>query len=94
MGHSTGGGDVSRYIGWHGTRRVAGAVLISPIPPLMLKTPANPAGLPLEVFDGLRKGVAADRSQFFRDLSAPFYGANRPGNTISWGCATTFGFRG
>src|SRR5471030_1310269 len=79
VGHSTGGGEVARYIGRHGTKRVAAAVLISAIPPLMLKTPANPTGLPLEVFDGLRKSVAADRSQFWKDLSGPFYGANRPG---------------
>src|ERR1700680_4908101 len=77
VGHSTGGGEVARYIGRHGTSRVAGAVLISAIPPLMLKTPSNPAGLPMEVFDGLRANVQADRSQFFTDLSAPFYGANR-----------------
>src|SRR5690348_3666959 len=85
VGHSTGGGEVARYIGRHGTRRVAKAVLISAIPPLMLKTPANPGGLPLKVFDDLRAGVAADRSQFFRDLSSPFYGANRPGAKVSQG---------
>jgi non-heme chloroperoxidase len=90
VGHSTGGGEVARYIGRHGTKRVAKAVLISAIPPLMLKTPANPGGLPLEVFDQLRAGVLADRAQFFKDLSAPFYGANRPGNTVSQGLRDSF----
>ncbi len=79
VGHSTGGGEVARYIGRHGTDRVAKAVLIGAVPPIMLKTPANPGGLPMDVFDQIRAGVQADRSQFFRDLSAPFYGANRPG---------------
>src|SRR5712664_1119317 len=79
VGHSTGGGEVARYIGRHGSKRVAKAVLISAVPPLMVKTAANPAGLPIEVFDGLRASVLADRAQFFRDLSAPFYGGNRPG---------------
>ena len=79
VGHSTGGGEVTRYIGRHGTKRVAKAVLIGAIPPLMLKTDANPGGLPIEVFDEIREGVRTDRSQFFKDLSAPFYGANRPG---------------
>jgi len=83
VGHSTGGGEVARYIGRHGTKRVAKAVLIGAIPPLMLKTAANPGGLPLDVFDGLRAGVQADRSQFFKDLSMPFYGYNRPGVKIS-----------
>src|SRR5437899_6502308 len=78
VGHSTGGGEVARYIGRHGTERVAKAVLISAVPPLMLKTPANPGGLPQEAFDGIRSGVLADRSQFFKDLSLSFYGANRP----------------
>lgn len=73
VGHSTGGGEVARYIGKHGTSRVAGAVLISAIPPLMLKTAANPLGLPIDVFDDIRAHVAADRSQFFKDLSSPFY---------------------
>jgi non-heme chloroperoxidase len=94
VGHSTGGGEVARYIGRHGTRRVAKAVLISSIPPLMLKTPANPAGLPMEVFDGLRAGVQADRSQFFTDLSAPFYGANRPGSKVSDGLRHSFWLQG
>jgi non-heme chloroperoxidase len=90
VGHSTGGGEVARYIGRHGTERVAGAVLVSAIPPLMLKTPANPEGLPIEVFDQLREGVRSDRSQFFKDLSAPFYGANRPGSKVSQGVRDEF----
>src|SRR4051812_46967814 len=77
--HSTGGGEVARYIARHGTKRVAKAVLISAIPPLMLKTAANPTGLPIDAFDQLRANVQADRSQFFKDLSEPFYGGNRPG---------------
>src|SRR3954463_4923012 len=85
VGHSTGGGEVARYIGRHGTKRVAKAVLISAVPPLMLKTPANPGGLPIEVFDGLRASTFKDRSQFFEDLSAPFYGANRPVNRATQG---------
>ena len=89
-GHSTGGGEVARYIGRHGTRRVAKAVLISAIPPLMLKTKDNPGGLPIEVFDQLRAGVHADRAQFFRDLSAPFYGANRSGAKVSQGLRESF----
>src|ERR1700726_2332798 len=79
VGHSTGGGEVARYIGRHGTKRVAKAVLISAVPPLMLKTNANPAGLPIDAFNQLRSAVLADRSQFFKDLSAAFYGANRNG---------------
>ena len=94
VGHSTGGGEVARYIGRHGTQRVARAVLISSIPPLMLKTPNNPAGLPMEVFDQLRAGVQADRSQFFEDLSAPFYGANRPGSKVSQGLRDSFWMQG
>lgn len=94
VGHSTGGGEVARYIGRHGTKRVAAAVLISAIPPLMLKTSANPLGLPLEVFDSLRKSVASDRSQFWKDLSAPFYGANRAGNTVSQGVRDNFWLAG
>ena len=85
VGHSTGGGEVTRYVGRHGTARVAKAVLVGAIPPLMLKTPANPGGLPIEVFDGLRASVTADRSQFYKDLSAAFYGANRPGSQVSQG---------
>jgi len=94
VGHSTGGGEVARYIGRHGTKRVAKAVLISAIPPLMLKTPANPGGLPIEAFDQLRASVLADRSQFFKDLSAPFYGANRPGATVSQGLRDSFWLQG
>jgi non-heme chloroperoxidase len=90
VGHSTGGGEVTRYIGRHGTRRVAKAALIGAVPPLMLKTERNPGGLPLEVFDGIRKGVAYDRSQFYKDLSAPFYGANRPGSKVSEGLRNQF----
>ena len=82
VGHSTGGGEVARYIGRHGTKRVAKAVLIGAIPPLMLKTAANPGGLPIGVFDGLRSSVVADRSQFWKDLSMPFYGYNRPGTKV------------
>ena len=85
VGHSTGGGEVTRYMGHHGTARVAKAVLLSAIPPLMLQTDANPAGLPRSAFDELRAGVAGDRSQFYKDLSAAFYGANRPGSTVSQG---------
>jgi non-heme chloroperoxidase len=94
IGHSTGGGEVARYIGRHGTKRVAGAVLIGAVPPLMLKTAANPAGSPMEVFDGLRSSVQADRAQFFRDLSAPFYGANRPGSKVSQGLRDSFWLQG
>jgi non-heme chloroperoxidase len=90
VGHSTGGGEVARYIGRHGTRRVAKAVLIGAIPPLMLKTAANPRGTPMEVFDQLRAGVQADRSQFFKDLSMPFYGYNRPGAKVSEGVREEF----
>jgi non-heme chloroperoxidase len=90
VGHSTGGGEVTRYMGRHGTARVARAVLLGAIPPLMLKTDANPGGLPIEVFDELRAGVAGDRSQFYTDLSAPFYGANRPGATVSQGVHDAF----
>ncbi len=79
VGHSTGGGEVARYIGRHGTKRVAKAVLVGAVPPLMLKTDANPGGLPIEAFDGIRAGVVADRSQFFKELTTPFYGVNRPG---------------
>ena len=94
VGHSTGGGEVARYIGRHGTTRVAKAVLISSVPPLMLKTAANHGGLPLEAFDQIRAGVNADRSQFFQDLSAPFYGANREGAKISQGLRDSFWLQG
>jgi non-heme chloroperoxidase len=94
VGHSTGGGEVARYIGRHGTNRVAKAVLIGAIPPLMLKTDANPCGLPIEVFDGLRASLLADRSQFWTDLSFPFYGYNRPGAKISEGVRRSFWHQG
>ncbi|MBU8537334.1 alpha/beta fold hydrolase [Falsiroseomonas tokyonensis] len=90
VGHSTGGGEVARTIGRHGTARVAGAVLLGAVPPLMLRTPANPGGLPIEVFDGIRAGTLADRSQFFFDLTMPFYGFNRPGATVSQGIRHAF----
>jgi non-heme chloroperoxidase len=94
VGHSTGGGEVARYIGRHGTKGVAKAVLISAIPPLMLKTASNPGGLPIKVFDQLRASVQADRSQFFKDLSVPFYGANRPGAKVSQGLRDSFWMQG
>jgi non-heme chloroperoxidase len=94
VGHSTGGGEVARYIGRHGSKRVAKAVLIGAVPPLMLKTAANPGGLPMDVFDGIRAGVLGDRSQFFKDLSAPFYGANRPGSKVSQGLRDSFWLQG
>jgi len=90
VGHSTGGGEVARYIGRHGTKRVAKAVLIGAVPPLMLKTPANPGGLAIEAFDQIRQGVTNDRSQFFKDLALPFYGANRPGARVSQGVMDYF----
>jgi non-heme chloroperoxidase len=90
VGHSTGGGEVARYIGRHGTKRVAKAVLISAVPPVMVKSDKNPGGLPIEVFDGLRSSVLADRSQFWEDLSLPFYGYNRPGAKISEGVRKSF----
>jgi non-heme chloroperoxidase len=94
VGHSTGGGEVARYIGRHGSSRVAKAVLIGAVPPIMLKTAGNPGGLPMEVFDGIRAGVLADRSQFFKDLTTPFYGANRPGAKVSQGVRDTFWMQG
>ena len=94
VGHSTGGGEVARYIGRHGTKRVAKAVLIGAIPPLMLKTAANPGGTPIEVFDQLRNAVVADRSKFWKDLSLPFYGYNRPGAKISEGVRESFWLQG
>lgn len=90
VGHSTGGGEVTRYIGRHGTARVAKVALLGAIPPLMLQTDANPQGLPIEVFDGIRAGVMSDRSQFYMDLSMPFYGYNRPGATVSQGVRDAF----
>jgi non-heme chloroperoxidase len=83
VGHSTGGGEVARYIGRHGTRRVAKAALIGAVPPGLVKTDANPEGMPLALFDGLRAGIAADRSQFYKEFSVPFYGANRPDSKVS-----------
>ena len=94
VGHSTGGGEVARYIGRHGTKRVAKAVLISAVPPLMLKTPSNPAGTPIEVFDQIRKSILSDRSQYWKDFSAPFYGANRPGAKVSQGLRDSFWLQG
>ena len=90
IGHSTGGGEVARYIGRHGTERVAKAVLVGAVPPGMLKTAANPDGVPIEAFDQIRAGVKADRSQYWKDLSLPFYGANRPGSKVSQGIKDAF----
>jgi len=94
VGHSTGGGEVARYIGRHGTKRVAKAVLIGAVPPLMLKTKANPSGTPIEVFDQLRASVIADQSQFWKDLSLPFYGYNRSGAKVSEGVRESFWLQG
>ena len=90
VGHSTGGGEVARYIGRHGTERVAKAVLVSAVPPIMVQADANPEGLPISVFDDLRAGLVRDRSQFYRDLATPFYGANRPGAHVSQGVLDQF----
>ena len=90
VGHSTGGGEVAHYIGRHGTSRLARAVLVGAIPPLMLKTASNPGGLPIEVFDQIRAGVGGDRSQYYKDLSLPFFGANRPGAKVSQGILDAF----
>jgi non-heme chloroperoxidase len=90
VGHSTGGGEVARYIGRHGTKRVARAVLIAAVPPIMLKSATNPEGLPMEVFDQIRAGVAGDRSQYYKDLAIQFYGANRPGAKVSQGILDQF----
>ena len=94
VGHSTGGGEVARYIGRHGTQRLSGAVLVGAVPPLMLQTPDNPLGLPIEAFDDIRSGVQADRSQFFRDLSEGFYGYNRPDAKPSQGVRDAFWLQG
>jgi non-heme chloroperoxidase len=94
VGHSTGGGEVARYIARHGTKRVAKAVLIASVPPLMLRTGANPGGLPISVFDGLRASVVADRSQFWKELSMPFYSYNRPGTKVSEGVRNSFWLQG
>ena len=90
VGHSTGGGEVTRYIGRHGTKRVARVILIAAVPPIMLKTPSNPEGLPMEVFDKLRSDLFNDRSQFYKDLAVMFYGANRPGANVSQGILDQF----
>jgi len=94
VGHSTGGGEVVRYIARHGTKRVAKAVLIGAVPPLMLKTATNPGGIPMDAFDQMRASVQADRSQFFKDLTLPFYGYNRPGAKVSEGVRESFCFQG
>jgi non-heme chloroperoxidase len=94
VGHSTGGGEVARYLGRHGSKRVAQAVLIGAVPPLMLKTPKNPGGLPMSVFDEIRAGVLADRSQYFIDFSLPFYGYNKPGAKVSQGVRDSFWVQG
>lgn len=94
VGHSTGGGEVTRYIGRHGTQRVAKAVLVGAVPPIMLKTAANPGGLPIDVFDNIRKGVLEDRSQFFKDLTTPFFGANRDGARVTQGMRDSFWMQG
>ena len=90
VGHSTGGGEVARYIGRHGTKKVAKAVLLSAVPPIMLQTPSNPEGLPIAVFDGIRSALVADRSQFYKDLAIKFYGANQPGAKVSQGILDSF----
>ena len=94
VGHSTGGGEVAHYIGRHGTKRVAKLVLVGAVPPLMVKTPTNPGGLPLAVFDGIRKGTLENRSQFYKDLSIPFYGYNRDGAKASEGVRDAFWLQG
>jgi non-heme chloroperoxidase len=94
VGHSTGGGEVARYVARHGTKRVAKAVLIAAVPPLLVKNPGNPGGVPLSVFDGIRAGVQADRSQFFKELTLPFYGYNRPGAKTSEGVSESFWLQG
>ena len=94
VGHSTGGGEVAHYLGRHGTSRVAKAVLVSAVPPLMLKTAGNPGGLPIEVFDGIRKGTFDNRAQFYKDLATPFFGYNRPGATLSEGVRDSFWLQG
>jgi len=94
VGHSTGGGEVARYIGRHGTGRVAKTVLIGSVTPLMVSTASNPGGLPIKTFDDIRNGILADRSQFFKDLTTPFYGANRPGSTVSQGLKDSFWLQG
>ena len=90
VGHSTGGGEVTRYIGRHGTKRVSRALLIAAVPPGLVKSPANPEGLPIELFDGLRSGLANDRAQFYKEFAVPFFGANRPGAKVSQGLLDQF----
>ena len=92
VGHSTGGGEVARYIGRHGTKRVRKAILIAAVPPIMVRAPSNPEGLPIEVFDKIRAGVAGDRSQYYKELALAFYGANRPGAKVSQGTLDQFWF--
>jgi non-heme chloroperoxidase len=94
VGHSTGGGEITRYVGRHGTGRVAKLVLISAVPPLMLRTPGNPGGLPIDVFDAIRKGTFDNRSQFFKDVAVPFFGFNRPGTKLSEGLRDSFWLQG
>ncbi|WP_375461908.1 alpha/beta fold hydrolase [uncultured Enterovirga sp.] len=94
VGHSTGGGEVTHYVGRHGTSRIAKVVLLGAVPPLMLKTEANPGGLPIEVFDGIRKGTFDNRAQFYKDLASPFYGYNRQGATLSEGIRDSFWLQG
>lgn len=94
VGHSTGGGEVVHYIGRHGTSRVSRVALVGAVPPLMLKTAGNPGGLPMSAFDGIRAGVMADRSQFYKDLAIPFYGSNRPGAKVSQGMIDSFWLQG
>jgi non-heme chloroperoxidase len=94
VGHSTGGGEAAAYVARHGTGRVAKLVMIGAVPPIMLKTEANPGGLPMEAFDGIRKGVAGDRSQFFKELAMPFYGFNRPNAKVSQGLVDSFWLQG
>ncbi|RJU11110.1 alpha/beta hydrolase [Xanthomonas campestris] len=94
VGHSTGGGEVAHYVGRHGSKRVAKVVLVGAVPPQMVKSPTNPGGLPISVFDGIREGVAKDRSQFYQDLTTPFFGANRDGNKVTQGMRDSFWLQG
>lgn len=94
IGHSTGGGEVARYLGRHGAERVAKVILMGAVPPLMLQTEANPGGLPMKVFDDIRTGLAADRSQFIKDLTTPFFGSNRDGHKVTQGMRDAFWFQG
>jgi len=94
VGHSTGGGEIAHYVGRHGTGRVAKMVLVGAVPPQMVVSPTNPGGLPMKVFDGIRAGVAADRSQFYKDLTTPFFGANREGSKVTQGMRDSFWLQG